>query len=135
MTVVVIAEDARSAGEVAEVPRRELPTTDLAATSMSGASTAKTLWSNSAQRQRRGGAALAGGSAGCGEAGSGPGAVAADMSAAAPPCSALPGPAGDVVAASAAGSVRGRLASQALPRARTRPPRPDTWRGAPRPPW
>src|SRR5213596_2601588 len=35
MTVVVTAEDARSAGEVAEVPRRELPTTDLAATSMS----------------------------------------------------------------------------------------------------
>ena len=35
MTVVVIAEDAMSAADVAEVPRRELPTTDLAATSMS----------------------------------------------------------------------------------------------------
>ena len=44
--------------------------------------------------------------------GSGPGAVAADMSAAAPgpaatPCSALPGPAGDVVAASPAGPTIG----------------------------
>ena len=45
-------------------------------------STAKTLWSNSAQRQRRGGAAPAAGSEGCGEAGSGSGAVAADTSAA-----------------------------------------------------
>jgi len=33
--VVVIAEDAMSTGDVTEVPRRELPITDLAATSMS----------------------------------------------------------------------------------------------------
>ena len=75
-------------------------------------STAKTLWSNSAQRQRRGGAALPGGSADCGEAGSRPGAVAADTSAAAPGptamlCSALPGMAVDVVAGSAAGPAIG----------------------------
>ena len=75
-------------------------------------STAKTLWSNSAQRQRRGGAALAGGSANCGEAGSRPGAVAAHTWAAAPGpaamlCSALPGMAVDVVAGSAAGPAIG----------------------------
>ena len=75
-------------------------------------STAKTLWSNSAQRQRRGGAALVGGSASWGEAGSGPGAVAADTSAAAPGpaathCSPLPGLALDIVADSAAGPAIG----------------------------